>query len=129
MTELFQKQVEFLKRKIGEGMKEINNWPLRTQYMTIRHDGNFDVNMISSEVVRARHHMHKCLRIYLVLKIKLNTGQTLGITDNREGIKIWLSLRGPILTVILKFFSEYRKNHNGGQTWHILHYLIILSVK
>ena len=52
--------------------------------------------------------------------------------------KIWLSLRDPILTVILKLFSKSEKAHNGGQIWHIfclshrrskLHYLIILCVK
>ena len=44
-------------------------------------DGSFDVNMMSSEVVRTRHHIRRFLRRYLVLKIKLNTGQTLGTTD------------------------------------------------
>ena len=52
--------------------------------------------------------------------------------------EIWLSLRDPILTVTLNFFSKYEKAHNGGHTWHIfclshrrskLHYLIILCVK
>ena len=73
--------------------------------MATLHDGNFDINMTSSEVVRTRHHIRGFLCIYLVLKIKPNTGQTLGTTDKKERRKIWLSLRGPIMTVILKFFS------------------------
>ena len=105
--------------------------------MATWHDGTFDVNMTSSEVVRTRHHIRGFLRRYLVLKIKTNIGQTLGTTDKREIRKIWLSLNGPILTVILNF-SRSEKSHNGGQTWHIFclshrksksHYLIILSVK
>ena len=47
-------------------------------------DGTFDVNMMSSEVVRTRHHIRRLLHISLVLKIKPSTGQTLGITEKRE---------------------------------------------
>ena len=40
--------------------------------------------MMSSEVVRIRHHIHRFLRRSLVLKINPNTGQTLGTTDKIE---------------------------------------------
>ena len=49
--------------------------------MATRCDGTFDVNMTSSEVVRTRHHIRRFLCRSLVLKIKPNTGQTLGTTD------------------------------------------------
>ena len=90
------------------------------------------------KVIIIRHHIHRFIRISLVLKIKPNTGQTLGTRDKRERRKIRLSLRGPILNVILIFFSKSEKVHNGGQTWHIfcviqrrgrLHYPTSLSVK
>ena len=48
------------------------------------HDGNFDVNITSSEIVCRRHHIRRFLRRPLVVKIKPNTGQTLGTTDKRE---------------------------------------------
>ena len=51
-------------------------------------DGTFDVNMTSLEVLRTRHNMHILLRIYLILKINLNTGQTLGTRDKKENRKI-----------------------------------------
>ena len=94
--------------------------------------------MASSEVIHTLHHIRGFIGRYLVLKIKPNIGQTLGTTDKSEIRKIWLSLRGPILTVILIFLIKSEKDHNGGQTWHIfclrnrrskLHYLISLSVK
>ena len=47
-------------------------------------DGTFDVNMMLSEVVRKRHHIHRNLCISLVLKIKTNTGHMLGTTDKRK---------------------------------------------
>ena len=50
-------------------MREINIWPLRTQYMANGQDGTFDVNMTSLEVARTRHHIRRILRRYLVLKI------------------------------------------------------------
>ena len=104
LTKLFQKQVELLKNVfIGEVMREINNWPLSTQYMDNWHDGAFDVNMTSSEVVLTHHHRCRFLRRYLVLKIKPNTGQKLGNTDKREIRTKGISLRGLILTVIFKF--------------------------
>ena len=106
-------------KKIGEVMKERNNRPLKIQYMAIWHDGTFDVNMTSLKVVRTRHRTRMFLRRSRVLKIKPNTGQTLGTKDKIERRKIWLSLRDPILTVTLKFFSKSEKAHNGGQTWHI----------
>ena len=139
LTDMFQKQVKHLEKLfLGEVMRERNNWPLRIQYMATWHDGTFDVNMTSSEVVCSRHHISRFLCRSLVMKIKPNIGQTLGTMDKRERIKIWLSLRGQILTVILKCFSKSEKSHNGGQTWHIfflsqrrskLHDLISLSVK
>ena len=46
--------------------------------------GNSDVNMMSLEVVRTCYRIHRFLRRYLVLKIKSNTGQTLGTTYNGE---------------------------------------------
>ena len=55
-------------------MTERKNWPLKIQYMATWHDGNFDVNMMSTEVVRTGHHIRRFLRISLVLKIKPNTG-------------------------------------------------------
>ena len=52
--------------------------------MATWHNGNFDVNMMSLEVVHTRHHIRRFLRRSLVLKIKPNTGQTLGTKYNRE---------------------------------------------
>ena len=93
LTKLFQKQVELLKIYIfGEVMIEVINWPLRNQYMATWHDGDFDVIMTSLEVVCTHYHICGFLRRYLLLKIKPNTGQTLGTTDKRERRKIWLSL-------------------------------------
>ena len=130
-----QKQVELLRKFIfGEVMTEINNWPLRTQYMATQYDDTFDINMTPSEVVLTRNHIRRFLRRSLLLKIKPSPVQKIGTTDKRERIKIWLSLRGPILTGILKFFSKSEKFHNGGQTWQFfclserrskLYYLII----
>ena len=94
--------------------------------------------MMSSQVVRTRHYIRKFLHRYLVLKIEPKTVQTIGTTDKRERRKIRLSLRGPILNIILLFTSKSEKFHNGGQTWHIfcviqrrgrLHYPTSLSVK
>ena len=79
--------------------------------MATWHDGTFDVNMTSSEFIRTRHHIRRFLRRSMVLKIKPNTGQTLGATDKRERKKIWLSLRDPILTVTFKFFFKSEKSH------------------
>ena len=53
-----------------------------------------------SEVVRTSHRIIGFLRRPLLLKMKLNTGQTLGTMNKREGGKIWLSLRGPIITLM-----------------------------
>ena len=47
-------------------------------------DGNFYVNMTSTEVVHTRHHINRFIHRSLVLKIKPSTGQTLGTTDKRE---------------------------------------------
>ena len=58
-------------------------------------DGTFDVNMTSSVVVRTSHHIRWFLRRSLVLKIKFNTGQTLGITDKRERRKNMAKSEGP----------------------------------
>ena len=85
LTELIKKQVELLEKSIfGEVLRERNNWPLRTQYMATWHDGTFDVNMTSSEVVHRRHHICGFLLRSLVLKIKRNTSQTLRTTDKKE---------------------------------------------
>ena len=85
----------FWKKMVKLWRKE-KNWILRIQHMATWHDGTFDVNMTSSEVVRTRHHIRRFLRRYLVLKIKPNTGQTLGTTDKIERRKIWWSLKwGP----------------------------------
>ena len=40
--------------------------------------------MASMEVVRKRHDMRRFLPKFMVLNIKLNTGQTPGTTDNIE---------------------------------------------
>ena len=69
----------------------------------------FDVNMTSSEFVRTRHHILRFLRIYLVLKIKKNTGQTLGTTDNREGRKNMAKSEGPNSDCNIDFFSKSEK--------------------
>ena len=63
--------------------------------MATWHDGTFDVNMTSSEVVRTRHHIRRFLRRSLVLKIKPNTGQTLGTTDKIERRKNMAKSEGP----------------------------------
>ena len=56
--------------------------------------------MMSSEVVHTHHYIHGFLRRFLVLKIKPNTGQTLGTTDKRERRKFMAkSIGGGILTV------------------------------
>ena len=73
------------------------------------HYETFDVNMMSSEVVHTRHHIRGFLRRSLELKIKPNTDQALGTTDKRERGNIWLSMRGPIMNVILKCFSKSEK--------------------
>ena len=80
--------------------------------------------MTSSEVVRTRHHIPRFIRRYLVLKIKPNTGQTLGTTDKRErrkymakseepnsdcNIEISLSLKKPIMEIKQgTFFAKAR---------------------
>ena len=51
--------------------------------------------MTSSEVVHTHHHKRKFIRRYLVLKIKANTGQTLGTTDKREVIENISKSKGP----------------------------------
>ena len=56
--------------------------------------------MTSSEVVRTRYHIRRFLRRSLVLKIKPNTGQKLEALQTKgEEEKIWLSMRGLVLTV------------------------------
>ena len=51
--------------------------------------------MTSSKVVRTRHLIRRFLRRSLVLKIKPNTGQTLGITNKRERRKNMAKSEGP----------------------------------
>ena len=67
-------------------------------------DGTFDVNMTSSVVVRTSHHIRWFLRRSLVLKIKFNTGQTLGITDKRERRKNMAKSEGPNSDCNIEFF-------------------------
>ena len=83
----------------GGVMTERKNRILRIQYMATWCDGTFDVNMTSSEVVRTRHHIRRFLRTSLVLKIKPNTGQTLGNSDKIERRKIWQSEGRALLTI------------------------------
>ena len=86
----------FEKIFFGKFMRERNNRPLRNQYMANLKDGDFNVNMMSSEFVRTRHHIRRFLRRSMVLKIKPNTGQTLGTMDKRErGESIDKSVGGP----------------------------------
>ena len=63
--------------------------------MNTLHDGTFEVNMTSLEVVRTRHHLLRFLRRYLLLKIKPNTGQMLGTTDKIERRKNMAKSEGP----------------------------------
>ena len=80
------------KEKIGFWGSNMATW----------HDGTFDVNMTSLEVVRTRNHIRRFLRRSLLLKIKPNTGQMLGTTDKIERRKIWPSLKGgPFWLMIL----------------------------
>ena len=59
-------------------------------------NGNFGTYMMSSEVVHTHHHIRGFLRKSLVLRIKPNTGQTLGTTDKRERRKhMAKSIGGP----------------------------------
>ena len=62
--------------------------------MNTLQDGNFDVNMMSLEVVCTRHHILRFQRRSLVLKIKRNTGQTPGTTENIERRKNMAKLEG-----------------------------------
>ena len=63
--------------------------------MATFHDGNFDVNMTSSEVVRTRHHICRFLCRSLVLNIKPSTGQTLVTTDKGGRRKNMAKSEGP----------------------------------
>ena len=65
-------------------MTERKNRILSILYMATWHDGRFDVNMTSLEVVCTRHHIHRFLCRSLLLKIKPITGQTLGTTHKIE---------------------------------------------
>ena len=56
--------------------------------------------MTSSEVVRTRHHIRRFLRRSLVLKIKPNTGQTLGNSDKIERRKNMAKSEGRDLLTI-----------------------------
>ena len=79
------------------GGKKIGFWGSN---MATWHDGTFDINMTSSEVVRTRHHMRRFLRRYLVLKIKPNTVQTLGTTNKIERRKNMAKSEGRALLTI-----------------------------
>ena len=63
--------------------------------MATCHDGNFDVNMTSLEVVHTRHHMRGFLRRYLVLKMKPISGQPLGTTDKKKRRTNMAKYEGP----------------------------------
>ena len=63
-------------------------------------DGTFDVSMMSLEVIHTRHCMRRFLCRSLVLKIKPNTGQTLGTTDKRERRKNMAKSEGRALLTI-----------------------------
>ena len=98
-------------------MKERKNRILRIQYMATWCDGKFDVNMMSSGVVRTRHHIRRFLHRSLVLKIKPNIGQTLGNSDKieRSLVRFFLSViqltwrLGPVFTGNLFFFAFLHK--------------------
>ena len=90
----------------GDVMTEWKTRILRIQYMATWHDGTFDVNIRSSDVVCTRHHIRRFLRRSLVLKIKPNTGQTPGTTEKIERRKNMDESEGrALLTIeILKAF-------------------------
>ena len=67
--------------------------------------------MTSSEVVCTRHHIRRFLRRSLVLKIKPNTGQTLGTTDKIDRRRNMAKSEGRALLTI---------DLNGKE--HVLHY-------
>ena len=91
----FRNKSNFWKKVfLGEVIGERNNWPLRDQYMATWHDGTFDVNMTSLEILHRRHHIRKFLRRSLVLKIQPNKVQTLGTTDKREKRKYMVKSEG-----------------------------------
>ena len=74
--------VKLLKRVLfGEVMQEGNIWPLRNQYIFTWKYGQMYVHMTSSKVVRTPHHIRRFIRRDLLLKMKLNTGQTPGTTS------------------------------------------------
>ena len=79
----------------GEVVMERKNRILRIQYIATWCDGTFDVNMTSLEVVHTRHHIRRFLCRSLVLKIKPNTGQTLGNLDKIERRKNMDKSEGP----------------------------------
>ena len=63
--------------------------------------------MTSSEVVRTRHRIRRFLRRSLVLKIRPNTGHTLGTTDKRERRKNMAKSEGPNSDCNIEFLSRY----------------------
>ena len=75
--------------------------------MATCHDVTFDVNMTSLEVVRTRHHIGRFLCRSLVLKIKPNTGQTLGTTDKTERRKNIAKSEGRALLTIYTLKTFY----------------------
>ena len=76
LSKMFQEQHGVLKKStFGEVMRERNICPLRTQYIFTFQNGQMCVHMMSPKVIHTRHHIHRFLRRYLVLKIHLNTGQ------------------------------------------------------
>ena len=73
-------------------------------------DGTSDVNMISSEVVRTRHHIRRFLRRSLVLIIKPNTGQMLGKSDKIERTKNMAKSEGPNSDSNIEMFLKVWKS-------------------
>ena len=74
-------KVELAKKVLsGEVMREGNIWLLRTQCIFTWKYGQMYVHMTSSKVVHTPHHIRRFLHRALILKMKLNTGQTSGTT-------------------------------------------------
>ena len=103
-TSKFKKIVLF-----GEVTWERNICPLRTQYIFTWRNGQVYVNITSSNGIRTSHHICRFLHISLILKIKLNTGQTPGTTIEGKETNMAKSEGRALLTVeTLKTFYFYR---------------------
>ena len=80
------------------------------------------MNMMSSEIVHIRHHIRRFLHIYLVLKIKLNTGQSPGTTEKIERRKNMAKYEGRTLFTIetLKTLYCCIESQNGLDSSYII---------